>query len=208
MRPLGVETAAAVIQSIKKLILPERNKKQMNKDEKHQRLVKKAIRGNADAYGQLIQEYQAYLYKMAFLYMRNQEDALDVVGTTVLKGYQNIRSLKNAEHFKTWITRILMNAANDAQKKIVYYSDINEVQISERHKGVSLEEQYDLHEAIEQLPDKYRTVIILKYFSGMSVNEIAFVLDSPEGTVKAYLSRARDLLKKYLKEDYMYADHI
>lgn len=180
----------------------------MNKDDKHQRLVKKAIRGNAEAYGQLILEYQAYLYKMAFLSMKNQEDALDVVGTTVLKGYQNIRSLRNAEHFKTWITRILINAANDAQKKIVYYSDINEVQISERHRGVSLEEQYDLHDAIEQLPEKYRTVIILKYFSQMSVHEIAFVLEVPEGTIKAYLSRARDLLKKYLKEDYMYADHI
>ena len=73
---------------------------------------------------------------------------------------------------------------------------------------MSLEEQYDLHDAIEQLPEKYRTVIILKYFSQMSVHEIAFVLEVPEGTIKAYLSRARDLLKKYLKEDYMYADHI
>ena len=52
----------------------------MNKDEKHQRLVKKAIRGNAEAYGQLILEYQAYLYKMAFLSMKNQEDALDERG--------------------------------------------------------------------------------------------------------------------------------
>lgn len=180
----------------------------MNKDEKRLRLVKKAIRGNADAYGQLILEQQGYLYKMAFLYMKNQEDALDVVGTTVLKGYQNIRSLKNAEHFKTWLTRILINAANDAQRKIVYYSDISEVQISERHKGVSLEEQCDIHEAIEQLPEKYRTVIILKYFSEMSVNEISFVVGAPEGTIKAYLSRARDLLKEYLKEDYMHAEHI
>ena len=51
----------------------------------HLRLVKRAIRGNPDAYGQLIAGQQEYLYKMAFLYMRNQEDALDLVGSVVLK---------------------------------------------------------------------------------------------------------------------------
>ena len=50
-------------------------------------------------------------YKMAFLYMRNQEDALDLVGSVVLKGYQNIHRLKNPEWFKTWLTRILINLA-------------------------------------------------------------------------------------------------
>lgn len=53
-------------------------------------LVKKAIKGNPDAYGILITEYQTYLYKMAFLYMKNEDDALDVVGTSILKAYQNI----------------------------------------------------------------------------------------------------------------------
>lgn len=180
----------------------------MEKEEKHLRLVKKAMRGNADAYGQLIHEHQEYLYKMAFLYMKNREDALDVVGATVLKGYQKIGSLKNPEWFKTWITRILLNAAKDAQKKIVYYNNIDEVEISERHKGVTAEEHCDLKDAIGQLPEKYRSVIILKYYSGMSVNEIAFALNAPEGTIKAYLCRAREQLKNCLKEDYMYADHV
>ena len=86
----------------------------MDEEMRNTKLAKKAVRGNADAYGQLITKYQEYLYKMAFLYMKNQQDALDVVGTTILKGFQNIKTLKNPEWFKTWITRILINTANDS----------------------------------------------------------------------------------------------
>lgn len=176
-------------------------------DSKEQiRLAKKAVRGNPDAYGKLIAEYQEYLYKMAFLYLKNEEDALDVVGNTILKGYQNIHTLKNPEWFKTWITRILINEAKDEQKKIVYYDNLDDLQIPEKYRGVSMEERCDLNDAIDKLPEKYRTVIVLKYFSEFTIREIAFATNTPEGTVKAYLSRARDELKKQLKEDYIYAD--
>ena len=71
-----------------------------------------------------------------------------------------------------------------------------------------MDEKCDLENAVNRLPEKYRVVIILKYYSGFSVNEIAYAIEAPVGTVKAYLSRGRDELKKYLKEDYLYADHI
>lgn len=172
------------------------------------KLVKKAIRGNADAYGELIRQHQEYLYKMAYLYMENKQDALDVVGTTILKGWQHIRSLKNPQWFRTWITRILIHTAQDMNKKIVYFNSIDEVEIPDRYNGISLEETWDLRNAVDLLPEKYRNVIILKYFCELSVQEIAYTLDIPEGSVKAYLSRARNELKKYLKEDYMYAESI
>ena len=82
------------------------------------RLVKKAVKGDPDAYGRLITEHQEYLYKMAYLYVRNEETALDVVGSTILSAYQSIRALKEPEYFKTWITRILIRAAQSEQKKI------------------------------------------------------------------------------------------
>lgn len=169
------------------------------------RLVRKAVRGNPDAYGSLIVFYQEYLYKIAFLYMKNEQDALDLVGSTILKGYQNIRTLKKPEWFKTWLTKILINTAKDELKKAVYYDEIDENWISDRYQAVSLEEHLDLNSAIEHLPEKYRMVIVLKYFSELSIREIAYIMSAPEGTVKAYLSRARDELKKTLKEDYFYA---
>lgn len=169
-------------------------------------LARKAIKGNPDAYGRLIETYQSYLYKVAFLYMKNEEDALDVVGTTILKAYQNIHKLKNPEWFKTWMTKILIRTALDELKKVVYFDDLEHAQTVSHTSGISLEEKYDLNSAIDQLSEKYRMVIILKYFSELSVKEIAFVMNIPEGSVKAYLSRARYELKIMLKEDYIYAN--
>lgn len=180
----------------------------MSKIDTDIKLVKKAVRGNSDAYGELIRQHQEYLYKMAYVYTENQQDALDVVGTTILKGWQHIRSLKNPQWFRTWITRVLIHTAQDANKKIVYFDSIEEVEIPDRYDGISLEETWDLRNAIELLPEKYQSVIILKYFCEMTVAEIAYALDIPEGSVKAYLSRGRNELKKYLKEDYMYAESV
>lgn len=77
------------------------------------KLIKKAIRQNPEAYGILISEYKEYLYKMAYLYIKNEQDALDIVDTTILKGFQNIHTLKNPDWFKTWITKILIHTAQD-----------------------------------------------------------------------------------------------
>lgn len=182
----------------REVVYVHRSEKSSDKNDMEIKLAKKAVRGDADAYGELIRQNQEYLYKMAYLYTENQQDALDVAGTAILKGYQHIRSLKNPQWFRTWLTRILIRCAQDANKKIVYFDSIDEVEIPERYEGISLEETWDLRNAIELLPEKYRNVIILKYFSEMSVQEIAYVLEIPSGSVKAYLSRGRDELKKYL----------
>lgn len=172
---------------------------------KQLKLVKKAIKRNPDAYGELIREYQDYLYKTAYLYVKNEETALDAVGTAVLKAYLQIHTLRNPEYFKTWITRILINAAYDEQKKLICHSELPET-IEDSHEEISLEEKYDINTAVTRLSEKYRTVIILKYFNEFSVKEIADIMGAPEGSVKAYLSRARDELRRILKEDYIYAD--
>ena len=159
-------------------------------------LAKTAGKGNPDAYGRLIAEHQEYLYRTAWVFVRNEELALDAVGTAVLKAYQSIRTLKKPEYFKTWLTRILIRAAQDELKKLVYYDSSGEPAAQETHEEISIEEKCDINSAVAQLPEKYRTVIILKYFNELSVKEIAEVIDAPEGSVKAYLSRARAELKK------------
>ncbi len=173
---------------------------------KQLKLVKKAIKGNPDAYGELIKEYQDYLYKTAYLYVKNDEMALDAVGTAVLKSYLQIHTLRNPEYFKTWITRILINAAYDEQRKLICYSELSDTLKESSYEEMSLEEKYDINTAVTRLPEKYRTVIILKYFNEFSIKEIADIMDAPEGSVKAYLSRARNELRRILKEDYIYAD--
>lgn len=171
-----------------------------------EKLVRKAIKGNARAYGRLVRDQKEYLYRMAFLYMKNEEDALDVVGDCILNGFQNISGLKNPQYFHTWLTRILINAAKGRLKKRVIMEDYDQIQKAAPEAGISAEEKMDLHRAIDRLPEKYRTVVLLKYFQDMKTSEIAYVMEIPEGSVKAYLSRARDALRSDLKEDYRYAN--
>lgn len=59
-------------------------------------------------------------------------------------------------------------------------------------------------QAVDALPPRYKTIIILQYFENLKISEIAFALDIPEGSVKAYSHRAKEKLRQYLKEDYLY----
>lgn len=166
------------------------------------KLAKKAIRGNVDAYAQLIEQNKNYLYRTAMLYMKNEDDALDVVSECVLKGFQSIKKLKNPELFRTWITRILINVVNDIYSKKKTMVDISQYEFEEPASGVSREECLDLYDAIDSLAEKHKTVIILKYFSELKLSEIAYIMDIPEGSVSAYLARAKQELRDYLKEEY------
>lgn len=177
----------------------------MSESNEMDKLVKKAIKGSTRAYGQLAHMYQEYLYRTAYLYVRNEQDALDVVQECVLKGYENIRSLRQPEHFKTWLTRILINCAAGFQKKRLPAVSMEAAGEVEAGKTASVEEKWDLYEAIDVLPEKYKTVIILKYYHDMKIQEIACAMDIPEGSVKAYLTRAKQELRQHLKEDYRYA---
>lgn len=172
--------------------------------------VKKAVRGNADAYGVLINIHKEYLYRTAYLYAGNEQAALEVVQETVLRGFKGIRRLKDPALFKTWITRILINVSRDLYRKELRQAGIRtgmeEGAYSEKREQaprVSAEERIDLYRAVSALPDNYRTVIILRYFDELKEEEIAEIMEVPRGTVSVWLTRARRELKEYLKEGYL-----
>lgn len=165
-------------------------------------LVKAAIKGGKEEFSNLIKEYKSYLYKTAYLYVKNEQDALDIYQETIYKAYISIRKLKKPEFFKTWITRILINNANDKLKdKNKDNILLDETLQSNENEAISIEEKIDLYKAIDSLNEKYKTPIILKYFHDMSIKEIANVMDCKENTVKSYIHRAKAILVKNLKED-------
>lgn len=165
--------------------------------------VKKAMRGDINAYGELISVHLDYLYRTAYLYCREEDAALEIVQEAILKGFRFIKKLRKPELFTTWMTRILINASSDFYRHKVSYIAIEEVGVKQKEEGISPEERMDLHEAIGNLPEKYRTVIILRYFDDLKQDEIAYIMNIPRGTVSAYLTRARQELRKYLKEGYL-----
>lgn len=167
-------------------------------------LVKRAISGDKSAFCQLVEEYKEDLYRIAYSYVKNQHDALDIVGETVYKAFTSINTLKNPAYVKTWFTRILINCAINhlnKSKKIVYLDEDPSICWREEiDYSLHNEEQFDLHKALDDLDFKHKTIVILKYFEDLTLEQIAEVMDWPVSTVKTYLYRALRKLNVRLKE--------
>lgn len=171
------------------------------------KMVKKAKKGNEEAFLYVINECKEKLYRTAYAYVNDEQAALDIVQETVYKAYISIEKLKKEEYFKTWLTRILINNALDYVKKnskIVYLDNSKFFESIAATEGISTEDKVYLWEGINSLEDKHREVIILKYFNDMTVTEIASVLEYPVGTVKTYLNKGLTKLRKFMGEDLVY----
>lgn len=168
------------------------------------KLIKESIKGNKESFGILIKNNKEYLYKMAFLYVKDEQDALEVIHETVYRAFLNIEKLKKAKFFNTWITRILINVSIDFLKKKGKNEMLDESTPIRKEKcEISTEEKLDLYNAIDLLNDNYKTVIIMMYFNDMKIKDIAKVMEIPENTVKTYLRRAKQALGEVLKEGYL-----
>lgn len=168
------------------------------------RLIKLAQKGKKDAMETLFLMEKEYLYKTAFLYMKNKEDALDLVQESILHCIISIKKLKNPEYFRTWMTRILINCAKQEWRKRGRYDVMEETELIQLEnlpqEETSREEKLDLYDAIDGLSFPYKAIIIQYYFVGNSLKDIAKMLDMPAGTVKAYHARAKSKLKNILEE--------
>ena len=180
-------------------------KSKIEKDETQEvKLVKIAIKGNSEAFLEIMKIHKIYLYKIAYAYVKNEETALEILQECTYKALISIAKLKQPLYFKTWVTRILINIALETLKKdnkLVYLEDNTVLTTSD--DILCIEEKLDLYNAIDLLRENYKTVIILRFFNDMSLESIANVMDIPQNTVKTYLRRAKESLSKILKEDYL-----
>lgn len=168
------------------------------------KLIKESMKGNKESFGILIKNNKEYLYKMAFLYVKDEQDALEVIHETVYRAFLNIEKLKKAKFFNTWITKILINVSIDFLKKKEKNEMLDEsTPIKKERCEISTEEKLDLYNAIDLLNDNYKTVIIMMYFNDMKIKDISKVMEIPENTVKTYLRRAKQALGEVLKEGYL-----
>lgn len=162
-------------------------------------LVEKAIAGSREALEVLLKEHYQQLYKTAFLYVKNEADALDIVQDAVIKIMKKIDTLQFPEYFTTWAVRVVIFTSLDHLKKTSFMEEVDE-QVCDPEKGLSKDEQLDIYEGIRRLPQHLQEVTILHYFYGRKVKEISAVLDEPLGTTKYKLHEARAKLKGYLEE--------
>lgn len=148
----------------------------------------------------LIKQEKDKLYRMAFLYVKNQNDALEIVQETIVKAYKNLNSLREWNFFSSWITKILINTSIDYINKNRRIQITDLLEITQGEENTTLEERIDIVDALNRLKEPYKTVIILRYYKDFTVKQIAETLNCPEGTVKVRIHRGLGKLKIDLKE--------
>lgn len=117
---------------------------------------KKALKGDKDSFLQLIEPIKENLYRVAFVYLKNEDDALDCVQDAIIKAIQSLNTLKEPQYFNTWITRILVNACKDYIKKNskVVLVDINDYESNLIFENNELDINYDIKIALDKLSEK------------------------------------------------------
>ncbi|MDF2530761.1 MAG: polymerase subunit sigma-70 [Clostridia bacterium] len=140
-------------------------------------------------------------YRLAYSYVKNKEDALDIVQESFLKALSSVDSLENADYLKTWFYRILVNTSMDVLRKkgkLSYVVDITLDLNSEVKEDMY--ENFDLQEAMDNLPDSYRLIISLRYFEDLKLEDIADILGENLNTVKTRLYAGLKKLRIQLEE--------
>ena len=171
-------------------------------------LVQNAKKGDEEAFEQLICYVREKLYRTAYAYVRNEQDALDIYQEAIYTAYVTIKKLKKPESFTSWITKIVVFKAIDfIRKESRHFSTDNEEIFStliELENVDDIMHAMDLSVAFKYLSPKVKTIILLKYYHDLSIKEIANIMNLPEGTIKSHLNRAKKELKPILREGYLY----
>ncbi|WP_019640690.1 RNA polymerase sigma factor SigW [Paenibacillus fonticola] len=179
------------------------------------RLVKLARQGDQESFADLVDLYKDKIFHLAYRMLLNRHEAEDIVQESFLRVYKNWERYDEKQKFSTWLYRIATNLCIDRlrKRKPNYYLDA-EMNDQEGLDGYTLipgdertpeseyllsETQQTIHHAIDGLPAKYKSVIILRYLQELSLSEISEVLDMPVTTVKTRLHRGRDFLRKKLQ---------
>lgn len=177
-------------------------------------LVTQALRGDQQAYGQLMQRYAGAVFNLAYRMLGNAQDAEDASQEIFLRAYTRLDSFDRARRFSTWLLSIASNYCIDRlRRQRLSWLTLDDVAFtlpsSERGPESSAllgEERDAVQRALMRLPDNYRQVMVLRYWHDMSYDEIAQATGLTESTIKTRLFRARNMLADALREAGVAAD--
>ena len=146
----------------------------------------------------LLKNYEKY-YRLAYSYTKNKEDALDVVQESAYRAIRDCRKVRNKDYLSTWIYRIVVNTALDMLRRK------KKENITEELPEIPVEDQYqdlELRTVLNQLDDKSRTIILLRYFEDLKLEDIADIVGDNLNTVKARLYRSLKKLRLNLEAEH------
>lgn len=184
-----------------------------------EQLINMSVKGDASAFGVLVERYQNKAYAISIKIVQNHDDALDCVQDSFIKAFRSLSSFNFQSSFNTWLYRIVTNTSLDLLRKNKKYQsnipiekplsgdddDDYFIQIEDRKAdveniAVSNQTVIAVREAIDKLSEDLKKVIILFDIEQFSLIEVSKILNIPVGTVKSRLFRAREKLAILLKD--------
>ncbi len=174
-------------------------------------LVAQIRAGDQRAFVELIDRYKARIYHTSLRILGHREDAEEASQDTFVRAYRGLENFREDATFSTWIYRICVNACLNKleSRKRFKVQDIDKTPIEELPFTASPEAEFadeDLESrvfsAVEKLPAKYRTVLVLYHIQHLAYQEIATIMQMPMGSVKTHLFRARALLRERVLQEF------
>jgi RNA polymerase sigma-70 factor (ECF subfamily) len=167
-------------------------------------IIDQIIQGDTNQFDQLVKKYQTPVFKVIYKIVEDYEDAAEILQDVFVKAYESLSQYNPEYKFFSWIYRIAINKAllYVKRKKVAVPAEILCCEAEEDLEETVFCEQRDseITKAVNRLDEKYRKVILLKYYAGLSYAQIAEVLLLPEKTVKSRLFDARRILQKSLEK--------
>lgn len=181
---------------------------------------KKIIMGcknkNKHSFEQLFEFYKKYVYGLCYGYTLNEQDSLDMVQNIFLKVYQNIDKYNQGFPFKPWLRKLSVNTCLNFKRTLknniisidqkfddnLDIEDTLSSDFSTENEVLSHERKSIIKKLIQNMPDKYRMILTLRYYENLDYEAISKTLNEPLGTVKTRLYRAKKLLKDRMSADW------
>jgi RNA polymerase sigma-70 factor (ECF subfamily) len=175
-------------------------------------LVRRSCQGDQDAFAVLVRHHQRRAFILAFRMLNNYEEAAEAVQEAFLAAWQGLHTFRGEARFSTWLYRVVYHCClRVLEQRRRDSRDLDAAAAQAEHRAAleagqeiqtlvaDRERQETIQQAIQELPGKYRAVLILRHLQELTYEEIAQALSLPVGTIKTHLFRARNLLKERLQ---------
>jgi RNA polymerase sigma-70 factor, ECF subfamily len=168
-------------------------------DQTDKEFVERCRDGHPEDFGLLVDRYQKPLFSYLAARVRNFPQAEEAAQESFVRAFLSLKKLRKPESFYSWLLGIAGRVAKEQFRRELHRRQVNEVAEAIMTSATDLIEDYPVEEAIAALPENHRQVILLRYYEGLSCQEVAIRLQMPLGTVTKTLSRAYVLLRHELQ---------
>ncbi len=171
-------------------------------------LISKVKSGEIEYYRDIVKRFNQRMYRIAISYGVYNDDCEEVIQTAFITAYEKLEQFRGEAKFSTWLTRILINECLMLKRKKKKLINIDEIvtipagdHLNPETEYMDKERKKILENAILKLPEKYKSVYILKEIEGMSIEKIAELMSLSQVNVKVRIHRAKTMMREFIGQD-------